>query len=194
MPLMLLWCTSHKQSIFSSENAYITGVGNLIQKKTSTLLFSWVHCHLVRVHWTKLARLIHNAPDATGSGFLFFSALWRDALFSLHPSRLDDNGIALQGARVQAVFSVWKLCHWNYVCICDIAFIGLNMCVMGVMKIGNIVPRVGIEPTSLAFGPVCYPLHHVDFPNVTTIPTPTCLCISLPQRSVWTTELIPLEL
>ena len=33
--------------------------------------------------------------------------------------------------------------------------------VMGVMKIGNIVPRAGLGPTSLAFGASVKPLHHV---------------------------------
>ena len=32
---------------------------------------------------------------------------------------------------------------------------------LGVMKIGNIVPRVGIEPRSLAFRASVLPLHHV---------------------------------
>ena len=49
---------------------------------------------------------------------------------------------------------------------------------------GIIVPRVGIELTSLAFRASVLSLHHVGFPDVTTIPTPTCLCTSLPQRSV----------
>ena len=29
-------------------------------------------------------------------------------------------------------------------------------CVVGMMKMGNIVSRAGIEPISLASGPVCY--------------------------------------
>ena len=33
--------------------------------------------------------------------------------------------------------------------------------VMGVMKMGNIVPRAGVEPTSLAFRTNVPPLHHV---------------------------------
>ena len=33
--------------------------------------------------------------------------------------------------------------------------------VMGVMKMGNIVPRAGLEPTSLAFQASVLPLHHV---------------------------------
>ena len=45
------------------------------------------------------------------------------------------------------------------------------------MKMGNIVPSAGIEPTSLAFWTNVQPLH----PTVTTMPTPTCLCSSLPQ-------------
>ena len=32
---------------------------------------------------------------------------------------------------------------------------------MGVMKIGNIVPRAGFEPTSLAFRASVLPLHHM---------------------------------
>ena len=56
--------------------------------------------------------------------------------------------------------------------------------VVGVMKMGNIVPRAGLEPTSLAFWVSVLPL---DFPDVTTILTPTCLCSYLPQRSVQTT-------
>ena len=62
------------------------------------------------------------------------------------------------------------------------------------MKMGNIVARAALEPTPLAFQANVLPFHHVDFPDVTTIPTPTCLCSSLPQKSVQTTTLIPLEL
>ena len=47
--------------------------------------------------------------------------------------------------------------------------------VMGVMKMGNIVPRVGLEPISLAFRTSVLPLHNVGFPDVITIPMPTCL-------------------
>ena len=51
------------------------------------------------------------------------------------------------------------------------------------MKMGNIVLIAGLEPTSLPFW-TCV-LHHV-----TTIPTPTCLCSSLPQRPVHTTTIV----
>ena len=54
--------------------------------------------------------------------------------------------------------------------------------VAGVMKLGNTVPRVGLEPTSLAFSASVLPLHHVGFPDVTTIPKPTCVCSSLPSE------------
>ena len=60
-------------------------------------------------------------------------------------------------------------------------YLGLILIVVGVMKMGNTVPRVGLEPTSLAFWASVLPLHHVGFPDFTTIPTPTCLCSSLPQ-------------
>ena len=61
---------------------------------------------------------------------------------------------------------------------------------MGVMKRQIIVPRVGLKPTSLAFRASVLTLHHIGSPDVTTIPTPTCLCSSLPQRSVPTTTYI----
>ena len=53
--------------------------------------------------------------------------------------------------------------------------------VMGVTKIGNTVPRAGFEPIYLTFRPSVLTLHHIGFPDVTAIPTPTCLCSSLPQ-------------
>ena len=57
------------------------------------------------------------------------------------------------------------------------------------MKMGNTVPRAGIEPTSLAFQASVLPFTPCKVPDVTTIPTPTCLCRSLPQRSVQATTL-----
>ena len=44
--------------------------------------------------------------------------------------------------------------------------------VVGVMKMGNTVPRVGLEPTSLAFWASVLLLKHVGVPDVTTSPTP----------------------
>ena len=62
--------------------------------------------------------------------------------------------------------------------------------VMAEMKTGNIGPRMGIEPTSLAFWASVIPSHHVgSLMSLITIPTPTCLCSSLPQRSVRTTTI-----
>ena len=78
----------------------------------------------------------------------------------------------------------------TYICICLYAY----MYVMGVMKMGTTMPSAGLNPTSLAFPDSVLPLHHVGFPDVTTIPMSTCLCSSLPLRSVQTTTLIPLEL
>ena len=54
-----------------------------------------------------------------------------------------------------------------------------------VRKMGNIVPRVGLESTFLAFRDDTITLHRLT--DVTTIPMPTCLCSSLPQRSAQTT-------
>ena len=38
-----------------------------------------------------------------------------------------------------------------------------NIIVVGVMKMGNIVPTVGIEPTSLAFRVSVLPLNHIGY-------------------------------
>ena len=66
--------------------------------------------------------------------------------------------------------------------------------VVGVMKMRNTVPRVGLKSTSLAFRASVLPLHHIGIPDVITIPMPTSLCGSLPQRSVQTTTLAPTPL
>ena len=63
--------------------------------------------------------------------------------------------------------------------------------VMGVMKMLNIMPRAGVDPTSLALWASVITITPCRFPDVTTIPTPTSPCSSLPQRSVQPTTLAP---
>ena len=58
----------------------------------------------------------------------------------------------------------------------------------GVMKMGNIAPRVGIEPTSLAFSVLA--ITPPRLPDVTALPTPTSIRGSLPETSVQTTILV----
>ena len=62
--------------------------------------------------------------------------------------------------------------------------------VIGVMKMGNILPIVGTESTSLAFWANVLPLHHVGFLMSPRYPRLTVYCSSLPQRSVQTTTVI----
>ena len=56
---------------------------------------------------------------------------------------------------------------------------GHSTSIMGVTKMGNIVPRVGIEPTSLAFQASVLPFHHISsllsllYPCMS--PDPVCL-------------------
>ena len=50
---------------------------------------------------------------------------------------------------------------------------------------GNIMPRVGLKPTSLTFRATPY-----SPAAATTIPMPTSLCSTLPQWSVQTTTLV----
>ena len=65
--------------------------------------------------------------------------------------------------------------------------------VVGVMKMGNTVPRAGLKPTSLAFRAGVLSFHHIAFSDVITTPTPKCLYSSLPQRSVQTSTIIKIK-
>ena len=56
--------------------------------------------------------------------------------------------------------------------------------VVGAMKMGNIVPGVGIKPTSLVFQASVLTIKTARLPDVTTVPTPTCLCSSLHEWSM----------
>ena len=69
-----------------------------------------------------------------------------------------------------------------------------NTYVVGVMKMGTIVSRVGIEPTSLAFQANVLTITPPRLSDVTTVIPPNCLCGVLPERSVLTTTLVPLEM
>ena len=60
---------------------------------------------------------------------------------------------------------------------------------VGVMKMGNIVPKTGIDATPLAFQDIVLTITPSRLPDVTTLPTPTCLCCSLLEMSVLTTPL-----
>ena len=62
----------------------------------------------------------------------------------------------------------------------------------GVMKMENIGHRVRTEPASLAFWSSVITISSPKLPN--GIILHTCLCDSLPERSVHTTRLVPLEL
>ena len=64
---------------------------------------------------------------------------------------------------------------------------------MVVMKMGNIVHRVGIEHTYIAFQASMLTITPHRLSDITMLPVPTCLCGSLPERSVQTTTLFPLE-
>ena len=75
--------------------------------------------------------------------------------------------------------------QWPYICIHKVSSTTIqhipckgswSRSDMGVMKMENTEPRVGLKPTSLALWASVLPLHHIHFPDVTTIPTPTCLC------------------
>ena len=59
---------------------------------------------------------------------------------------------------------------------------GHNTRVMGVVKMENIAPRMGIKPTSLAFQARVVTVTPPGLPDVITVLIPTCLCSSLPER------------
>ena len=82
-----------------------------------------------------------------------------------------------------SIHSLWSLqwCHW-----CSLALpkiYRLRYIYIYVMEVWNVVPKVGIEPTSLALQAV----HYSGFSDITTLLTPTWLCSSLSERSVQTT-------
>ena len=56
----------------------------------------------------------------------------------------------------------------------------------GVMTMGNIQPRVGTEPTSLAFHTNVLTITPPKLPDVTILPTPTCVWGSLLEKLVKT--------
>ena len=59
---------------------------------------------------------------------------------------------------------------------------GHSNSVIGVMKMRNIAPRAGIKTTSLAFQATTVTSPRLR--DITILLTPTCLCGSLPERSV----------
>ena len=63
-----------------------------------------------------------------------------------------------------------------------------------VMEMENIVSRAGIELTFLAFWTSVLTIELPRLPDVTTVPTLTCLCGSLPNMCVQITILVPEEL
>ena len=62
--------------------------------------------------------------------------------------------------------------------------------VVGVMKMGNIVPRARIKHTSLAIWASVLTITPHRLPYVITIPMTTCLRSSLPERSVQPTTVV----
>ena len=70
----------------------------------------------------------------------------------------------------------------------------LHLHVVGVTKTGNNVPRGRTQFHIFGIPGQCATITPCRLPGVTTIRTPTCVCSSLPQRSVQTTTLFPLEL
>ena len=74
------------------------------------------------------------------------------------------------------------MCHSNQ--------IKHNDNVVGVMKMGNMTPKAGIERTSLAFRASILTITPPSLPYVNTLPTPTCLRGPLPE----TITLVSVEL
>ena len=88
-------------------------------------------------------------------------------------------------AQCQEYLTQWDAGSW---CLWHV--ISMRQChKIVVMKMRNIVPRVRIEPASLAFQASVPTISPSRLPSVTTLPMPTCLCGSLPERSVQTITL-----
>ena len=65
---------------------------------------------------------------------------------------------------------------------------------IGVMRMGNSVPTVGIKSTSLAFWDSVLSITPPRLPDVTILPIHACLGDALSKRSAQITTLLPLEL
>ena len=79
--------------------------------------------------------------------------------------------------------------HTVHIIACIGSWMDMTTSVMSAMKIGNTVPRVGIEPIYVAFRASVLPNTPCRLPDVTTIPKLTCLCSFLPERSMQTTTM-----
>ena len=76
-----------------------------------------------------------------------------------------------------------------YVFFCLFVYFYSNF--VGVMNMGNIVPRPGIEPTSFGFRASVLTIYHLGYLMSALYPClPVCLCGFLPERSVQSTTLI----
>ena len=69
-----------------------------------------------------------------------------------------------------------------------------QMCYGYAMKIGNSVSTADLEKHMYGIPGQFATIISCMFPDVTTIPTHTCLCTSLTQMRLQTTTLIPMEL
>ena len=65
---------------------------------------------------------------------------------------------------------------------------------MGVTKMGNIVPKAGLYPTSLAFRASILPLHHVGSVMSPLHPRPPVYAAPCSRRSAQTTTIVILDL
>ena len=61
------------------------------------------------------------------------------------------------------------------------------------MELGNIVSRTVIEPTSLALQANVLTITPASLPDITMLPTPTCLCGSLSENSVQNPSVVRLS-
>ena len=126
-------------------------------------------------------------------------SLW--LYFNMLPSWMPSDGISLLSAkyssrRMSFIFTAvteTHACQQGNICtLYSLSKQGQFQCtistkhaqqatVVGVMKIGNIVPRAGLEPTSLAFWASVLPLHHVGSLTSPLYPRPHVYAVHYPR-------------
>ena len=126
-------------------------------------LFPRPHAHLCR---RSQCRLLHSSPWNCKS-FNAFNYIYSSNDIHLHTQGRFNN---------HTEYSLYRI-------------MVMTTSVVGLMKMGNIVPRAGTEPTSGIVGQ-CATIAPYMLLDVSTVPTPTCLCSSLPQRAVQTTRIL----
>ena len=160
-------------------------------------LCHWQHHYYSLVAWwsMKLCFTVVGQAQWGGDGG---TDLWQSGISGHGASSLISQwGRTIKSSWMHAVTSRY-LSWYDLRCFQDVilqqATYIVYIYVVRVTKMGNIASRVVIGPTTLAFWASVLTITTPRLLDVTIVPTPICLCIFLPERSVQTTTYIYISL